>query len=65
MISSYFTNFPVPDSGILICPVLESTSAGDPFVVVLDARTMAEIARGVVPTRLPMGFHAHYVAPKQ
>ncbi|KAK6026060.1 hypothetical protein OSTOST_08023 [Ostertagia ostertagi] len=49
------------DEGVLIVPVVTCREGDRPYVVVLDAETMEEQARYVVPqSRIPLGFHAHY-----
>ncbi|XGW14878.1 hypothetical protein V3C99_000842 [Haemonchus contortus] len=49
------------DEGVLIVPVVTCREGDVPYVVVLNAETLKEQARFVVPqSRIPLGFHAHY-----
>ncbi|MBV9212344.1 MAG: carotenoid oxygenase family protein [Actinobacteria bacterium] len=47
------------DAGVILSVVLDARRAGS-FLVVLDARTMEELARAEAPVRLPPGFHAQF-----
>ncbi|CAI2334558.1 unnamed protein product [Caenorhabditis sp. 36 PRJEB53466] len=49
------------DDGILIVPVMTMSDGQRPFVLMLDARNIQEIARYTIPeARIPLGFHAFY-----
>ncbi|KAF1764060.1 hypothetical protein GCK72_004006 [Caenorhabditis remanei] len=49
------------DDGILIVPVMTISDGQRPFVLILDARNITEIARFTIPeARIPLGFHAFY-----
>lgn len=50
------------DDGVLLSIVLD-TGAGTSFLLVLDAATLAELARASVPHHIPFGFHGNYFAP--
>ncbi len=47
------------DDGVLLSVVLDSTR-GCSFLLVLDARSMAECARAEAPHVIPFGFHGSY-----
>lgn len=47
--------------GVLLSLVLDG-AAGTTFLLVLDARTLAEIGRAQVPHHIPFGFHGQYAA---
>ncbi|GMS86076.1 hypothetical protein PENTCL1PPCAC_8251 [Pristionchus entomophagus] len=48
------------DDGVLTVPVM-TLDGSNPFVVVLRAIDLGEIARFAIPTdRIPFGFHGHY-----
>ncbi len=47
------------DDGILLSVVLDSRSSNS-FLLVLDAATLAEEARVIVPHALPLGFHGQF-----
>ncbi|GMT17028.1 hypothetical protein PFISCL1PPCAC_8325, partial [Pristionchus fissidentatus] len=48
------------DHGVLTVPVM-TLDGSNPYVVVLDAKNLKEIARFIIPTdRIPFGFHGHY-----
>lgn len=44
------------DDGVILSVVLD-TEAGHSFLLVLDARTLAELARATVPHHIPFGLH--------
>ena len=46
---------------MLLSLVLDG-AAGTTFLLVLDARTLAEIGRAQVPHHIPFGFHGQYAA---
>lgn len=52
------------DHGVLLSIVLDA-SQGTSFLLVLDARSMQEIARAVLPQAVMFGFHGIYVADDQ
>jgi carotenoid cleavage dioxygenase-like enzyme len=47
------------DDGALLSVVLD-TVAGGSFLLVLDARTLAEVARATLPQAVMFGFHGHF-----
>jgi len=47
------------DGGVLLSVVLDA-AAGRSFLVVLDARTLEELARADAPHHIPFGFHGQY-----
>jgi len=47
------------DAGVILSVVLDGRREAS-FLVVLDARTMEELARAEAPLRLPPGFHAQF-----
>ncbi|VDL78327.1 unnamed protein product [Nippostrongylus brasiliensis] len=48
--------------GVLLVPVVTISEKDVPYVVVLDAETMEEQGRYIIPqSRIPLGFHSHYV----
>jgi len=47
------------DDGILMSIVLD-TKAQKTFLLILDAKTMTEIGRAVVPQVVPFGFHGNF-----
>jgi beta,beta-carotene 9',10'-dioxygenase len=49
------------DDGILLSVVLDAR-AGASFLLVLDAATLAERARAMVPHHIPFGFHGNHFA---
>jgi carotenoid cleavage dioxygenase-like enzyme len=49
------------DEGVLLSVVFDSAN-GSSFLLVLDAATLGELARAVVPHGIPYGFHGQYVA---
>ncbi|KAK6745279.1 hypothetical protein RB195_011790 [Necator americanus] len=50
------------DEGVLLVPVVTINEKDTPYVVVLNAETMEEQGRFLIPqSRIPLGFHAHYV----
>ena len=51
--------------GILLCPVLTTRDGDKPFMLVLNAKNMTELARCYVEHRLPFSFHAHFVENKK
>ncbi|KHJ81686.1 hypothetical protein OESDEN_18626 [Oesophagostomum dentatum] len=49
------------DDGVLIVPVITTREGDIPYVVILNAETMAEEGRFLIPQpRIPFGFHAHF-----
>jgi carotenoid cleavage dioxygenase-like enzyme len=44
------------DDGVLLSVVLDA-NAGASYLLVLDARTLSELARATVPHHIPFGFH--------
>ncbi|RCN50147.1 retinal pigment epithelial membrane protein [Ancylostoma caninum] len=49
------------DEGVLVVPVVTSRAGDQPYVVVIDAETMVEMGRFLIPQeRIPLGFHAQY-----
>ncbi|VDL84252.1 unnamed protein product [Nippostrongylus brasiliensis] len=49
-------------SRVLLVPVVTNNEKDVPYVVVLDAETMEEQGRYIIPqSRIPLGFHSHYV----
>ena len=44
------------DDGVVLSVVLDA-SAGTSYLIVLDARTLTELARATVPHHIPFGFH--------
>ncbi|HUN09591.1 MAG TPA: carotenoid oxygenase family protein, partial [Aggregatilineales bacterium] len=49
------------DDGVLLSVVLDTT-AGNSFLLVLDARTLQEVARATLPQAVMFGFHGHFRA---
>jgi carotenoid cleavage dioxygenase-like enzyme len=49
------------DDGVLLSIVLDSRN-GNSFLLVLDAHTLEEVARAVVPVPIVYGFHGDYFA---
>jgi beta,beta-carotene 9',10'-dioxygenase len=47
------------DDGVLLSVVLD-TKRTSSFLLMLDARTMTEIARAEIPFPVPMGFHGAF-----
>ncbi len=47
------------DGGVVLSVVLDA-AAGRSFLLVLDARTMEELARAEAPHHIPFGFHGMY-----
>ncbi|GIK77974.1 MAG: carotenoid oxygenase family protein [Acidobacteria bacterium] len=47
--------------GVLLSVVLDG-AAGSSFLLVLDAATLAEVGRAIVPHHVPFGFHGQYAA---
>lgn len=47
------------DDGVILSTVLNSRS-GTSFLLVLDARSMAEVARLALPLHIPLGFHGQF-----
>jgi carotenoid cleavage dioxygenase-like enzyme len=47
------------DAGVLLTVVLDGRS-GTSFLLVLDARDLAEVGRAHVPQHVPLGFHGSY-----
>ena len=48
------------DEGVLLSVVLDGRK-GNSFLLVLDARSLDELARAEVPHHIPFGFHGHVV----
>ncbi len=48
------------DGGVILSVVLDA-AAGHSFLLVLDARTMEELARAEAPHHIPFGFHGQYM----
>jgi carotenoid cleavage dioxygenase-like enzyme len=48
------------DEGVLLSVVLDSGRDGS-FLLVLDARTLDELARAEAPHRIPLGFHGQFM----
>ncbi|CAD6191728.1 unnamed protein product [Caenorhabditis auriculariae] len=49
------------DDGILLVPIMTLRDGENPFVVILNAHDLKEIARYTIPeARIPLGFHALY-----
>ncbi|KAH7708533.1 CBN-BCMO-2 protein [Aphelenchoides avenae] len=48
------------DDGVVVCPVMTSKDGDKPFVLVLNAHDMSELARCTVEHLLPLGFHAQF-----
>ncbi|KAH7693569.1 CRE-BCMO-2 protein [Aphelenchoides avenae] len=48
------------DDGALLCPILTSKDGDKPFVLVLNAQDMSELARCSVEHLLPLGLHAQF-----
>lgn len=53
-----------PLLGVILCPIMTTKDNDKPFVLILDAKDMSELARCYVEHRLPLGFHAHFVNNK-
>lgn len=47
------------DDGVLLIVVLDSL-AGNSFLLALDAHTMQELGRAIVPQHIPFGFHGSF-----
>ncbi|PJF29966.1 MAG: beta-carotene 15,15'-monooxygenase [Phototrophicales bacterium] len=47
------------DEGVLLVVVLDSQQ-GNSFMLVLDAHTMTELGRAIVPQHIPFGFHGAF-----
>ncbi|WP_326798974.1 carotenoid oxygenase family protein [Streptomyces sp. NBC_01808] len=52
------------DDGVVLSVVLDS-AAGTSFLLVLDARTFAELARAEVPHAVPFGFHGVFTGRRR
>ncbi|KAK0402591.1 hypothetical protein QR680_016422 [Steinernema hermaphroditum] len=50
------------DDGVLLCPLIAASKNEDPAILVLDAKTMKEVARCHLPALIPLGFHGLYMA---
>jgi carotenoid cleavage dioxygenase-like enzyme len=48
------------DGGVILSVVLDA-AAERSFLLVLDAGTMAELARAEAPHHIPFGFHGQYL----
>lgn len=51
------------DDGLLLSIVLDAASQTS-FLLLLDARSMQEVARAMVPQHITFGFHGQYVLPQ-
>lgn len=52
------------DEGVLIFPVVTVPDVDVPYVVILDAQTMDQLCRFLIPqSRIPLGFHSHFIPP--
>lgn len=49
------------DDGLLLVPIMTVRDGDSPFVLILSAKNLSEIARIEIPRMLPPGFHSHYV----
>ncbi|CAJ0571206.1 unnamed protein product, partial [Mesorhabditis spiculigera] len=50
------------DDGVILVPVMSANKRQKPIFMILDARSLREICRYVLPVpRIPMGFHAIFV----
>jgi beta,beta-carotene 9',10'-dioxygenase len=47
------------DDGVLLSVVLDSRGPGS-YLLVLDAKSLAELGRAFVPHHIPLGFHGQY-----
>jgi carotenoid cleavage dioxygenase-like enzyme len=47
------------DEGVLLSVVLDNRT-GNSFLLVLDARSLDEMARAEVPHHIPFGFHGQF-----
>ena len=47
------------DEGVLLSVVLDGRT-GNSFLLVLDARSLDEMARAEVPHHIPFGFHGQF-----
>ncbi len=47
------------DDGVLLSVVLDGRR-GNSFLLVLDARSLGELARAEVPHHIPYGFHGQF-----
>jgi carotenoid cleavage dioxygenase-like enzyme len=47
------------DAGVLLSVVLDARR-GNSFLLVLDARSLEELARAEVPHHIPFGFHGQF-----
>ncbi|KAH9495081.1 Beta,beta-carotene 15,15'-monooxygenase [Bulinus truncatus] len=47
------------DDGVVLCPVVSSSAEHSSFLLVLDARTMEEVARATTPAELKMNYSFH------
>ena len=47
------------DEGVLLSVVLDGRK-GNSFLLVLDARSLDELARAEVPHHIPFGFHGQF-----
>lgn len=52
------------DDGILIASVCDVRPGSSDFMLILDARTMQEVARSEVDVRVPTGFHGVFLPDK-
>jgi carotenoid cleavage dioxygenase-like enzyme len=52
---------PLADAGVVLSVVLDARSRRS-FLLVLDARSFAELARAELPHHIPFGFHGQFIA---
>ena len=52
------------DEGVLLSVVFDGRK-GNSFLLVLDARSLDELARAEVPHHIPFGFHGQFAAPER
>ena len=50
----------IEDDGVILT-VLTDGEANESYLIVVDARTMTEIARAQAPQTIPAGFHGTFV----
>jgi torulene dioxygenase len=48
-------------AGVLLTVVMDGADDAHPYMQVIDARTMTELARAHTPTHITFGFHAMFV----
>ncbi|TKR71948.1 hypothetical protein L596_019476 [Steinernema carpocapsae] len=49
------------DDGVLLCPIISVNEKKKPFMLVLNANDLSEVARCHLPKIIPMNFHGLYV----